>query len=373
MKKIFIIVFFAVAVFVDVNAQTMQASLGPGSTSTRVKIYVRPTAPGLAGGNISTFQFNLAIPTTVVPAPTLSFVGAPVFGAGWVITPSYIEDGMRHYEIVSAIGGPLVLGSNVELEVMELEFTGGPGSFSSTGVALYTLPGGGVLTGNALFLCTGAANSVEGQLYYNRGGVVVVNENSYTGVLPSSATLSGVLPVVFSNYNVKCSDKGAMVYWTTATESNSDKFEIQKSINGVDWETIGDVAASGSSTYVRNYEYLDLTGGTAYYRIRQVDLDGIFTYTAVKQTNCSAGQFDVVLYPIPAKDNLTVVIKSDKITRTELQIMDMSGRTIRRIPAQINSGNNTINLDVSRIPAGQYMLVSSAPEIEISKKFTVIR
>lgn len=371
MKKTLILAICVFSLVINLFGQNMQASIGTGSTSTRVKIYIRPTA-SLSLGNISTFQFNLAIPTTVVPAPTLSFVGVPVFGGGWVITPSYIEDGMRHYEIVSGIAGPLTLGANVELELMELEFTGGPGSFTSTGVALYTLPGGGT-TGNALFLCTGAANSVEGQLYYNRGGVVVVNENSYTGVLPSSATLSGVLPVVFSNYNVKCSDKGAMVYWTTASESNSDKFEIQKSINGVDWETIGDVAASGSSIYVRNYEYLDLKGGAAYYRIRQVDLDGIFTYTAVKQTNCSAGQFDVVLYPIPAKDNLTVVIKSDKITRTELQIMDMSGRTIRRIPAQINSGNNTINLDVSRIPAGQYMLVSSAPEIEISKKFTVIR
>jgi TATA-box binding protein (TBP) (component of TFIID and TFIIIB) len=133
------------------------------------------------------------------------------------------------------------------------------------------------------------------------------------------------------------------------------------------------VAAAGNSNSIRNYQYLDLNGGTALYRIRQVDLDGRATYTAIRQTNCTAGQFDVVLYPVPTRDNLTVVIKSGKSVRTELQIMDMSGRTIRRIPAQINSGNNTINLDVSRIPAGQYMLVSSAPEIEISKKFTVIR
>lgn len=200
---------------------------------------------------------------------------------------------------------------------------------------------------------------------------IVANSLTYTTAIPLGSL--STLPVTFSGYDVKCNDKGAVLTWSTSTEQNTDKFEIQRSNNGADWITVDKVAAAGNSNSIRNYQYLDLNGGTALYRIRQVDLDGRATYTAIRQTNCTASQFDVVLYPVPTRDNLTVVIKSGKSVRTELQIMDMSGRTIRRIPAQINSGNNTINLDVSRIPAGQYMLVSSAPEIEISKKFTVIR
>jgi hypothetical protein len=370
MKKIFIIAFCVVTGVLNSTAQTMQASIGPGTTSVRIKIYVSPITA--VNGNISTFQFNVAIPAGVLPAPSLAFVGVPAFGSGWVITPPYVEDGFRHYEIVSSTGGPLVLGAGGELEVMELEFSGGPGGFSSNGVGLYTLPFGGA-TGNALFLCTGAANSIEGQLYYNRGGVILVNNNTYSGGPPSSATIGGVLPVTFSSYDVRCIDKGAMLTWTTVSEQNSDRFEIQRSENSVDWTTIEKVTAAGNSSDIRNYEYLDLKGGLSFYRIRQVDMDGRFIYTNIRRTDCKAGQFDVVLYPVPAKDKLTVVIKADKAVRTDLQITDVLGKVIRSIPTQITSGNNTINLNVANLPAGQYILVSSDATLQLNKKFTILR
>ncbi|MCX6318034.1 MAG: T9SS type A sorting domain-containing protein [Bacteroidetes bacterium] len=373
MKKIFLILLSVVSMHFNAFSQTvMQASLGAGTTSTRVKIYVRPQAPGMTGGNISTFQFNIAIPSSVSPAPTLAFVAPPVFGSGWVITPSYVEDGFRHYEIVSATAGPLVLATNTELEVMEVEFTGGPGGFNNVGVSLYTLPAGGA-TGNAVFLCTGLGQSFEGQLYYARPGVTVVNNNSYTGGLPSSATLSGVLPVTFSGYDVKCNDKGVSLTWSTATEQNSDKFEIQRSDNGTDWYVVGSVPAAGNSNFTRNYNYLDLKGGSGLYRIRQVDIDGQYIYTGIKRTTCSTGQIDVVLYPVPAKDNLTVVIKSDKSIRTDLRILDMTGKVVRIIPTQINNGNNTVNLNVSNLASGQYILGSSDPALELNNKFTILR
>jgi Secretion system C-terminal sorting domain len=196
------------------------------------------------------------------------------------------------------------------------------------------------------------------------------NSLTYTSPL---ALVAGTLPVTFSNYDVKCTDKGVALTWATATEQNSDKFEIQRSENGLDWITIDNVAAAGNSIDNRNYQYLDLKGGTAQYRIRQVDKDGRFTYTAVKRTDCKASQFDVVLYPVPAKDNITVVIKSDRAVRTDLQILDINGRLVRRIPTQINKGNTNVNLDVSVLPAGQYMLSGSEPSLQINKKFTIVR
>ena len=182
-----------------------------------------------------------------------------------------------------------------------------------------------------------------------------------------------ILPVTFSKYNLTCSDKGAILTWTTSYEQNTSKFEIQKSLDGNNWETIDQVAAAGNSNDQKNYQYLDLNGGTAFYRIRQVDNDGRFEYTSVKRADCKKTQYDVALYPVPAKDNLSVVIRSDNASRTELQIMDMLGKTLQRVPAQINRGNNNFNLNVSELPAGQYMLVGSDPSIQINKKFTIIR
>ncbi len=181
------------------------------------------------------------------------------------------------------------------------------------------------------------------------------------------------LPVLFTNYNVNCGDKGTLITWSTATESNSKNFEIEKSINGVDWIQIDQVAAAGNSADLRNYQYLDLEGGNNFYRIRQVDEDGRFIYTNVKHTDCKTDQFDVILYPVPAKDNLNVVIRSDKAVKTDLQIMDMNGRTVRRTTTQINKGNNNIILNIIDLSVGQYMLISSDPSIIINKRFTIAR
>lgn len=196
------------------------------------------------------------------------------------------------------------------------------------------------------------------------------NSLTFTSPLP---LIGGTLPVTFSGYDVKCNDKGALLTWSTATEQNSDRFEIQRSENGIDWITVDKVAAAGNSNANRSYQYLDLKGGASFYRIRQVDIDGRFTYTTIKRTDCKAGQFDVVLYPVPAKDKLTVVIKADRAVRTDLQIIDMSGKTVSRIPTQVNSGNNTINLNVANLPAGQYILVSSDATLQLNKKFTILR
>lgn len=397
MKK-YLLSLIALIFLIEGYGQTVQASIGLGGAPNRIRVYLRPdiTNPAVA---ISTLQFNVAIPAGTSPVPTLSVFTNNIAGTTWLIdVPTYTEDGYIHYNIYnnqSLYTLNCVAGS--EFQVMELEFNGGSSVPQPNVAHLVTLPDGGVGGFNiAIFYCTSAVGGVlnsNGQsLYYSRdANVVFANGDTYRYVAPSPrdamrgtftsfarlvapiALGSGPLPVTFTNYDVKCNDKGALLTWATATEQNSDRFEIQRSINGVDWITVDKVKAAGNSADARAYQYLDLSGGAAFYRIRQVDIDGRFTYTAIKQTNCKTGQFDVVLYPVPAKDNITVVIKSDNAVRTDLQIMDMGGRTIRIVPVQINKGNNTMNLNVSDLSAGQYILVSSDPSITINKKFTIIR
>ena len=68
--------------------QIMQASIGPGSTATRIKVYVQPTSA--VNGVLSTFQFDIAVPSTVTPIPSVAVVGTPAFGITWNIDPSII-------------------------------------------------------------------------------------------------------------------------------------------------------------------------------------------------------------------------------------------------------------------------------------------
>jgi hypothetical protein len=365
-------------------AQTMRASIGIGSAPNRIRVYIQPDATQLAV--ISTLQFNVGLPNTVSPAPTLSLVSNNIAGITWIIDPAVNEGGYLNYNIYNAQAGyNLNCVANVEIFVMELQFSGGPPGLFTNTAHLVTLPDGGV-NQTHIFYCTGTINSNGQDLYYDRDGpgpdVVVANGDSYRptgsgqrGTFTSYAryTPGVTLPVTFASYDVKCNDKGALVTWSTSSELNSSKFEIQRSANGIDWKTIGTVSAAGNSNDIHNYQYVDISGGgTAQYRVRQVDIDGQFTYTAIKLTNCrSATLFDVVLYPVPANDKLNVVVKSDMDIATELRIVDMSGRVVKQIYSQINKGSTNIAIPVHNLANGQYMLVSADPAVNISSKFVI--
>jgi hypothetical protein len=75
----------------------MQASIGAGSSATRVIVYIKPTLA--TSGTISTLQFDVAVPAAVTPAPTVGIVGIPAFGITWNIDPSYIEGGVSAFPI----------------------------------------------------------------------------------------------------------------------------------------------------------------------------------------------------------------------------------------------------------------------------------
>ncbi|MBK9939805.1 MAG: hypothetical protein IPP02_15760 [Chitinophagaceae bacterium] len=59
--------------------------------------------------------------------------------------------------------------------------------------------------------------------------------------------------------------------------------------------------------------------------------------------------------------------------KTDLQVLDMTGKIVQRTIIQINKGNNNIVLDINNLPGGQYLLVSSDPAVLINKKFTIVR
>jgi Secretion system C-terminal sorting domain len=182
-----------------------------------------------------------------------------------------------------------------------------------------------------------------------------------------------LVPVIFTSYDVRCSDKGVILNWTTASEQNSDKFEIQRSANGIDWKTISNVSAAGNSNSASNYKYLDVNNGLSFYRIRQVDIDGRFTYTTIKQTDCKANLQDIFIYPVPAKDILNVVIKSEKSIRIQLLIFDMQGKMVKKMDAPIIAGNNNFRVNLSGLVSGDYLIRTNDARLEINQVFTIVK
>ena len=184
---------------------------------------------------------------------------------------------------------------------------------------------------------------------------------------------SGVLPVLFTKFDANCSGNGTVLSWATAQEANSSRFDIEKSNDGNSWKTIGTVAAAGNSSINKNYQQLDLDGGTAFYRIKQIDKDGQYIYTIVERTNCQVKNIKSAIYPVPAKDILNVVIKSDRSIRTQLLIFDMQGKMVKKMDAPIIAGNNNFRVNLSGLVSGDYLIRTNDATIMMNKVFTIVK
>ncbi len=174
-------------------SQTIKASIGAGTLPNSIKIYLKPDLT--TNPTIGTLQFNVAIPSSISPVPTLSIVTNSIAGVTtWIIDPAYVEGGFLNYNIYTISSGyNLPCTVNTEFEAMEVKFTGGPsGTFANT-AHLVCLPDGGAITTGALFYCTGTTMNSNGQaLYYARdANVIFANGNSYsTGANPPPGTFT---------------------------------------------------------------------------------------------------------------------------------------------------------------------------------------
>jgi hypothetical protein len=377
MKKFICLSIVILSLVKNGSSQTVQGTLLAGSASNKVIFALKASSNFSAP--FTNVQFVLQIPNTVSPIPTVSISNN--FLAGFIpsynnstvnnTTPiAFSNDGTYYDYLFSAAptGQPAFSFTTVTTPVLEVQITGAQGVAA---VRFANLPNGGASGQHYFYIeANGLDYTNQSNMFYGAG-----SSNSASGYAGYSfVPLSNVsLPVQFTSFNVQCNDKGAILSWGTAMEQNSDRFEIQRSTNSTDWVVIDNVTAAGFSTNLRNYQYLDLKSGSAFYRIRQVDKNGNSVYSSIKQTDCKVSQFTVLLYPVPARDNLNVVINSDQALKTDLQIIDINGRTVKRISTQIVKGNNNILLNVSELPGGQYLLTSTDPSIIINKKFTVIR
>jgi hypothetical protein len=198
----------------------------------------------------------------------------------------------------------------------------------------------------------------------------VVNSLTYDTPL---ALGSGALPVLFTKFETHCSNSGSVISWATASEFNSNYFELQRSTNENDWAPVATIKAAGNSSTGRTYQQLDQNGGKAYYRIKEVDLDGHPVYTSIISTNCQFKNVDMVIYPVPARDLLNVVMQSDKSLKTQLLIVDGVGKIVRRMDATLLNGSNTFQFNLKGLASGEYIIRSNALDIEVNKTFNIIR
>lgn len=150
-----------------------------------------------------------------------------------------------------------------------------------------------------------------------------------------------VTPVTFGAITATVINCTAQLQWITLTELNSKNFTVEYSADGLNFTALVTVPSKGNSTTEQIYKYIhtSLAQGTNYYRIKQTDFDGVFTYSSVVIVASDCNNAPIVAYPNPVHNNLTIVIPgTDKRT---ILITDAIGRKISQYI--VNGGTQIIN------------------------------
>ncbi|MBK6478058.1 MAG: T9SS type A sorting domain-containing protein [Saprospiraceae bacterium] len=158
-------------------------------------------------------------------------------------------------------------------------------------------------------------------------------------------------------------------------EINTLEFNIERKINGEEnWTTIGKKAAAGQSSNEQLYIYDDNIGsaGKVYYRIKQIDVNGSYTYTDIQSIIIKKNdRFSMEAYPNPVKGKLEIVFNSNTESNVRLEIYDILGRSVFNKGLQFRNGSNYLDLNMSEYTPGTYIVrVSSA---EINESMTVVK
>jgi hypothetical protein len=187
-------------------------------------------------------------------------------------------------------------------------------------------------------------------------------------------SLQNPLPVSLLSLTAKAEQNNALVQWSTASEVNNAGFDLERSADGKSFEKVIFVKGYGNSTVTRNYAYNDedafAQSNILYYRLKQLDADGRFTYSRiVKVTSNMQKAGSVSVFPNPFNTGYNISINVETETTANLTMTDIQGRTVANESAAVVKGNNTLSLQhMDALQSGVYFLkVDIEGEIQVIK------
>jgi len=182
---------------------------------------------------------------------------------------------------------------------------------------------------------------------FNRTGYNAFGE--YTMIADSNVNPLPVNLVSFDALQVKGDVK---LSWVTSSELNNKGFEIERSIDGRNFIKVGFVKGSGNSNSVIRYNSNDNSAfantgvNTLYYRLKQVDFNGGFTYSNIRIVNLDrASQFEVSAYPVPFGKEFYLSVSSVSSETATIELYDMQGKLLANKTNNMVEGVNTISID----------------------------
>lgn len=183
------------------------------------------------------------------------------------------------------------------------------------------------------------------------------------------------LPIKLLNFEVEKvqNDVASLLTWSTSSEINSDYFNIERSLDGNKWETIGKVDAAGNSNRQNNYKFLDENlkldreENIFFYRLKMLDLDGEYKYSEIRNILFANDKNIVQVFPNPTKDvfNLDLSVLDNNKGEITIIVIDQAGRNVL-VKKEVDNSLQTISL--KDLPVGNYnVIVKQNEDVYLNK------
>lgn len=186
------------------------------------------------------------------------------------------------------------------------------------------------------------------------------------------ASLVEPLPVTLLKFDGACSGREVVLDWSTATESNSAYFQVERSLNGKDFIGLGRVQAAGNSITLKEYRFIDSDArDLAYYRLRQLDLDGSEVVSNVIVSGCSVEGLEIV----NAWDDgysLNLDVRSSMQQDTDVHLLDTRGRLLHSEQLTVQQGITHFAMQKEGLAMGVYVVRLQSSGASATRRVTLV-
>jgi hypothetical protein len=192
-------------------------------------------------------------------------------------------------------------------------------------------------------------------------GRAMTTVGAYTTASVTANITAGcsAFPLTLVSFTGNMLHNNGILNWKTANEQATKSFEVEQSLNGRSFVTVGAVNAAGNNAGESNYTYTSYNisnlAPSVYYRLKMIDADGKYTYSNIVTLQFKASM-SVSFYPNPAIDNATLTMNAKTRERISYSIIDNVGKVVRSEAVNLNEGLNKISINVKTLPAGLYFL-----------------
>lgn len=212
------------------------------------------------------------------------------------------------------------------------------------------------------------ATSLGGGIYAFTGVSAIANNLRFT--LATTNLSQTPLPITLASFSaVPVNKTKVLVSWQTSSQFNNAYFTAQRSKDNITWEDVKTIPGAGNSNATLNYSVTDdfPYSGISFYRLRQTDINGVYSYSSIKSVNLKkTDNYSVSIYPNPVVQEL--VIKADEDELQRVSIYNMQGQDLTNLVTIKKISPAQINIEVSALKPGMYIIKTKTTVQKITKQ-----